>query len=341
MFTVRRVGIIVIALAAAGCPKNKQPEAITTTPSPSIAPEKDELARQLESAALESLSQLSLGNLDAYAEGMRSDRDVVLIGSRAGDTFVGDARGSSDIDRRPLADLYPQLLSKNLDIQVSASGGAGWMFDEISYRIPVEGRWASVPIRVTAVFTRDVDRWVLAMDHWSYPQPTADVAAAAVSVRELPGDRSGEGADQLVGLVGRLENGDKRARALGQSRGDGAVLLLPGPEAEFRGEQIAGAPTLPDLFNSTGTVGLRRHRIEVAATGDVAWMAATLVITGAAEDGGSLQLRATYVFAHGEQGWQVVQEHVSAPVPDGFFEKLLFEAPKPEVPEKPTETAGS
>lgn len=331
---MRRVGIIVIALAAAGCPKKKQTDVVATSPSPSIAPHKDELARQLESAALESLGQLSLGNLDAYAEGMRSDRDVVLIGARVGDTYVGSARGSSDIDRRPLADLYPQLLSKNLDIQLSDSGGVGWVFDEISYRVPVDGRWASVPVRVTAVFTRDVDRWVLAMDHWSYARPTADVLEDALATDKLATDREGSAADALVSLVGRLENGDKRARALGRSRADHAVLLLPGPENELHGDQIAAAPTLPQLFGSTGTVGLRRHRVEVAATGDVAWMAANLVVAGKR----SVPLRATYVFVHGERGWQVVQEHVSAPVPRDFFDELLFGEPEPV--KEPTETAG-
>ena len=311
-----------IALAVlAGCPKPQQNEAVSTPSSPTIAPPSDELASQLESAALESLSQLSLGNIDAYAEGMRGDRPVVLFGTRAGDNFVGDARESGDIDRRPLADLYPQLLSKNLDTRISKTGAVGWMFDEISFRVPVEGRWASVPIRLTAVFTRDVDRWVLAMDHWSYARPTQVAREAAVATGAMDTNRKGNEVNTLISLVGRLENGDKRTRAEGRSRADGSLLLLPGPEAEFRGEQIGAAPTLLQLFGIKGTVGVRQHRIEVAETGDVAWMAANLVITGGPEP---LPLRATYVFEHGERGWQVVQQHVSAPVPGSFFEKLLF-----------------
>jgi ketosteroid isomerase-like protein len=323
---VSRIAAIVALIAAvAGCPGSKAKPVESTSSSPTIAPPSAELVRQLESAALESLSQLSLGNLDAYAEGMRADRPVVLLGAQTGDTFIGDARGSSDIDRRPLADLYPQLLSKNLDIQVSTTGAVGWVFDEISYRIPVEGRWASVPIRVTAVFTRDVDRWVLAMDHWSYARSTSDIAGAGVTVDALAGDREGSGTKALVSLVGRLENGDKRARALGRSTAERALLLLPGPDAEFHGDQITAAPTLPELFGQKGTVGLRQHRVEVAPTGDVAWMATNLVLSGSDLE---LLLRATYVFVHGERGWQVVQEHISAPVPEGFFDDLLFGEPE-------------
>lgn len=309
------------------CSGKGEATAVSTSSNPEPAPPSDELLRELESAALESFSQLSLGSLGAYTDGMRSDRPVVLLGARLGDTYVGDVGGSEDVDRRPLADLYPQLLSKNLDIHVSSTGAVGWMFDELSYRVPVEGRWASVPIRFTAVFTRDVDRWVLAMDHWSYPRPTAEIAEAAVPVDELAGDRHGSGTNALITLVGRLENGDTRARALGRSLDDRAVLLLPGAEAEFHGADIASAPTLLELFGARGTVGLRDFRIEAARSGDVAWMAANLVVSR--QRAPELLLRATYVFVHGERGWQVVSEHVSAPVPEGFFEKLLFGEAEP------------
>lgn len=313
---------------AAGCSGKGESTVVTSSETnPEPAPPSEELLRELESAALESLSQLSLGNLGAYADGMRSDRPVVLLGARVGDTYVGDVRGTSEVDRRPLADLYPQLLSKNLDIHVSPTGAVGWMFDELSYRVPVDGRWASVPLRFTAVFTRDVDRWVLAMDHWSYPRPTGDIAEATIAVDELDGDRHGSGVNALVSLVGRLENGDTRARALGRSRADDALLLLPGAETEFHGADIASAPTLLELFGARGTVGLRDYRIEAARSGDVAWMAANLVVSRARSE--ELLLRATYVFVHGERGWQVVQEHVSAPVPTAYFEELLFGDPEP------------
>jgi hypothetical protein len=38
-------------------------------------------------------------------------------------------------------------------------------------------------------------------------------------------------------------------------------------------------------------------------------------------------LRATYILVHGASGWQVVQQHVSAPVEEGYFGDLLFGDP--------------
>jgi hypothetical protein len=315
-------------LAIAGCSGAAPAPASPPERAPEPATPIEQLRRELEAAALESLGQLTLGNLEAYADGMRLDKPVVLFGARASDNFVATAEGTSRVDRRPLADLYPQLLSKNLDVVVAPSGAVGWIFDEISLRVPVDGRWASIPIRVTSIYTRDVDRWVLAVDHWSYARPVAEIAAAAVAPDRLAGQRDAPGrvADTLIAMVGRLENGDRRVRELRRSRESGAVLLLPGLEGEYHGAAIAAAPTLVELFGGAsgeGTVGIRSHRIEAGPAGETAWIAANLVVDLGREKKRIL-LRATYVLAHGAAGWQVVQEHVSAPVEDKHFDQMLF-----------------
>lgn len=327
---MRRLALLALLLGCSGASKGSSPAA---EPNPEPAPPADQLRRELEGAALESLGQLTLGNLEAYADGMRLDRPVVLLGTREGETYVGAPEGSSRIDRRPLPDLYPQLLSKNLEVQVSETGAVGWVFDEVSYRVAVDGRFASIPIRTTSVYIRDVDRWVLAMDHWSYAQPIGEIreraTAGELEVSDLPNHRAASDriADAVISLIGRLENGDRRVLELRRSRGPGALLLLPGLHDELHGANIAAAPTLYQLFGGDGTVGIRDYRIEASPTGEVAWVAANLVVRVRGETRAEIVLRATYVLVHGQSGWQVVQQHVSAPVEKGYFGDLLFGEP--------------
>lgn len=316
--------------ASLGCSGAQREAVESAEPGVEPAPPAAQLRRELESAALESLGQLTLGNLEAYADGMRLDKPVVLWGTRSGETFVGTAEATRRIDRRPLPDLFPQLLSKNLRVEVSESGAVGWTSDEVSCRVPVEGRFASIPIRITSVYVRDVDRWVLAQDHWSFARPVAEIRelarAGKLEVDELPGNRAASDAvaNTVISLVGRLENGDRRVLELRRSRDPSAVLLLPGLYDEYHGKDIAAAPTLYQLFGGEGTVGIRDYRIEASATGEVAWMAANLVVRVRGLSAAEIVLRATYVVVHGDAGWQVVQEHVSAPVERGYFNKALF-----------------
>jgi hypothetical protein len=207
------------------------------------------------------------------------------------------------------------------------------VFDQVSYRVSVDGRFASIPIRTTSVYIRDVDRWVLALDHWSYAQPVAAIrgraAAGELEVGDLPVARAASDrvADAVIGLIGRLENSDRRVLELRRSRAPGAVLLLPGLHDELHGADIAAAPTLYQLFGGEGTVGIRDYRVEASPTGEVAWVAAKLAVRVRGEVRAEIVLRATYVLVHGASGWQVVQQHVSAPVEEGYFGDLLFGDP--------------
>ena len=241
-------------------------------------------------------------------------------------TFVGEGRQSVGIDRWPLMGHRPQFLSKNLQVQVSAQGGVGWTFDEISLRVEVDGRWASLPIRLSFVFVRDVDRWVLVMDHWSYPLSVTSIEArtgVALENKALPLYRQSTNADMLIALIGRLENGEQRAKEKRSVAPHRAVLVHPQPGGEYHGDAIGAAPTLADLFEGK-SVGIRDYRIESESSGTVAWMAANLVVSGRSDSPFEISLRASYVFEHTSEGWKVVLTHVSVPLKEGYLNALVF-----------------
>lgn len=154
------------------------------------------LQRELEITVLENYLQLTLGNMEAYADTIARDREVTLIGIGADQVATGTlpedcsptaAPGricGSSRDRLPFRSHTPcgigsaerapclGVYSKNLQLHMSQDGSTAWVFDELAYRVPHQGREASIPLRFTAVFVRDVDRWVMVMEHLSYAMPT-------------------------------------------------------------------------------------------------------------------------------------------------------------------------
>jgi len=281
------------------------------------------LVRDLEATVLENYSQLTLGNFEAFRDGVAGDQPIVLLGVSPRDVVYGVAPPGVAVDRRPYRRFGPTIYSKNLDIHLSADGSVAWVFDEISYRVQYMGRQASIPIRVTGVYVRDVERWVLVMEHQSYAIASDDILRfAATGQLRKPGEMKNryvksEGASTLLlRTAGRFHNSDERYRQRKLSTQDDALILLPDPDHEFRGAKTADAPSLPALFGDGATVGLRDYRVHVARSRRVAWIAANLVIRATLDgDPVEVELRATYVFENrSEWGWEIVQMHVSAPV---------------------------
>jgi hypothetical protein len=87
-----------------------------------------------------------------------------------------------------------------------------------------------------------------------------------------------------------------------------AVIIATGADA--RGTHAGEAPV------KTGRSSFRtyggRGKLTVRVRGEVR---------------AEIVLRATYVLVHSASGWQVVQQHVSAPVEEGYFGDLLFGDP--------------
>lgn len=339
---LRSIAIRIAALAgaagvcalAAGCPGSRQTAAVTVDPtevdSEDPAVPREELTRDLEATVMENYSHLTLGNFGAFRDGLSPEMPVTLIGVTPEDVVAGRRPAAAGRDRRLYRALGPTLLTKNLEIQLSEDGSVGWLFDEMSYRVPYGGRTASIPIRNTSLFVRDFDRWVLVMEHLSYAVSIDGIRGLAASGRlvtpaELPSRYQIAPARELLRLVTSLHNAGP-TRALAAIRAaPGTLVLLPDRDHEMRGASAAHAPSLATLFGPGTTVVLRDYRLGIAKNQKVAWMAANLAVRTVINDEKvDLGLRGTYVFELGPGGWKVVQMHLSVAVPERDLGRHIF-----------------
>jgi hypothetical protein len=323
-----------LALLAAACSSsNGSVDTVNPVDVHQDVPEvpREVLDHDLEATVMENYSHLSLGNFSAFRDGLSQDQPVALIGVTPADVVVGRRPPDAARDRRLYRVLGPTLLSKNLDVHLSIDGSVGWTFDEMSYRVPYQGRTASIPIRSTELYLRDFDRWVLVMQHQSYAVSIDDLRTLASSgaleaPKRFPSRALEKGSRDLIALVGRLHNESGPI-----ARGDGVLVLLPDRDHELRGVDAAQASSLAALFGAGSTVGLRDYRIAFAKDGRVAWMAANLVVRTSVGEGSAasvdIGLRGTYVFEKGAAGWEVVQMHISAAVPEGELSRRMFGTP--------------
>lgn len=336
---------------AAGCGGGSE-TAPAAGPGEAAGPPGDPLGlgRDLEATVLENYSLLELGNIDALADRLATDRAIAFFGVEPGDAIAGVAPPGIWEDRRLFAGSRVRMLSRNLDIHLSDDRSVGWVFDEVSYRVPVDGREAVIPLRVTSVYTRDIGRWVLAMQHTSYPIPIDELVPLAREGRLAEPGRFQTGyrvdgpATDLRRIAWRVISGAIGPHYRERRMADSAqsLVLLPGPRQEYVGRRVRDAPTLAEIFAAPGgeeaEVELGDHRIEVAQSGEVAWMAANfgVLVAGDAEASSvSAELRATFVFEkRPDRGWVVVQTHVSAGVPEEVIAERVFGArgvgPAPE-----------
>ena len=322
-----------LALAAACSSQNGTVETVMPADVHQETPEvpREVLGHDLEATVIENYSHLSLGNFGAFRDALAQDQPVAIIGVTPGDVVTGRRPPDAARDRRLYRVLGPTLLSKNLDVHLSADGSVGWTFDEMSYRVPYQGRTASIPIRSTELYLRDFDRWVLVMQHQSYAVSIDDLRTLASSgaleePKRFPSRAVEKGSRELIALVGRLHNESGPIE-----RGDGVLVLLPDRDHELRGTDAAQASSLAALFGAGSTVGLRDYRIAFAKNGRIAWMAANLVVRTTVGEGSTaavdIGLRGTYVFEKTAAGWEVAQMHISAAVPEGELSRRMFGTP--------------
>lgn len=371
--------LLALAIGSAGCPKPVEPAVVPpvrgrVSQDSEVTPE--DLARDLESTLLENYLQLSLGNMEAYADSIARDRDVVLIGVRSEDLVVGVNPSGRTRDRRLYSDRRHcgastsgdmpciQVLPKTLDLHLYEDESVGWVVDEISYRVPHDDREAAIPLRMTVVTVRDIDRWVLVMEHVSYGLPVAEIIAlarrgklASPELIEKRHDDRGR-ARLLSRLVLSYLNADEQAiqrrvqamerkRQSATERGayvvDESTLftLYPGPRQEYRGPDVHSAPSLAQLFGPSARVTMDSYRLSVAINKRVAWMAARLTVTMPDPGTGRdlvIGLRGTFLFAFDSHGWNLTQTHISVPVTDALLDERFFGKP-PRLSADPNELA--
>jgi ketosteroid isomerase-like protein len=318
------VAPFVLALACLiGCggaePIVKKPEVVRDEHYDAASAEERALTADLRATVLESYDALTGGYEEAYLDGLAHDPRLIVIDVNPDAVVIGYEPIACQV-RKEFPDSRVELVSKALEVHVSRDRTIGWTFDELSYRVLHAGRKATIPLRATAVYQRQENRWVKILEHVSYgvPDDEAFEAAAlgsAVAPGRLGNDTSGRTGQEARTVIERVirDDGDGRGRAV--SLEPDALLVGSDPDRELHGKAIAELSTVRALYGYDYGVAQQDLRVVAAPSGTVAWGAANLVVEGLR--GGKpfrLPVRATWVLERRGEEWRVVQTHVSVPV---------------------------
>lgn len=253
---------------------------------------------------------------------------ALRLGVAPGDVWLGDEMRTSPT-RWPLelpATMRALPRSKNLSIGLAADRTAAWVTDDVSWRITLCGRAAVVPLRWSALFARDGERWVLAFEHLSFghrPLPTATSGTGRPIATAVATPAIEQATSPVVSGV--------RTRSLASALGGrgvapDATLIGVDVGAEWRGE--AGAAR---LIPGTGDVVVQGVRLgtvgRTPASATIAYWVASLAVTLPAQPGipaGTAQLRASLVLEKRDVGWVLVSAHVAQPIDDGELASTVF-----------------
>lgn len=337
------IAIPALVLAVlAGCPR-RAPKA-TPGAQPTIVADTDLERRNRLIAELqdEILASYERDELPEVETGMISPEiGPARIGVGPGDVLFGDDVRRLAWSRWPLQ-LSPgtdaKVRSKRLQIRLSQDKQvhAAWMSDELSWRITICNRTAVIPLRITALYAHDGDRWVQVFEHLSFgrmPHPTADGKLRGAPIREAVIDRglSDELSRALAALLSGQSTRIQPWIATGSSDDPAqpatTFLLGPDPDGEWTGADSIEAIRLID-----GKVTLDERRVGVIAVGrfdraTIAYWVGNLVADFEAQPGmsaGKVLLRGTFIFEKRDDKWVVVQGHISQPIDDIDLAQLVY-----------------
>jgi hypothetical protein len=317
---LRLAGPVVVAVAlVAGCPGpngagNGPPLSdLQGADDPLTRPE---LLRDLESEVLDGYDRdepidPQIGVIDPVVGAAR-------IGVGPGDVWVGAEVGLGT-SRWPLTTdrtITTTTVSKKLELHISDDRSAAWVNDEVSWRLGACDRIAVVPLRLTALYVRDGDRWSPVVEHLSYgrtatPDDRADFGAAVSSAVANP--EIAAAVDAALAPILTVER-PATVKLLAD-----AFALGPDVMFELRGDEIAATP----LFSGSLAVEQRRIGIVERSPGkiDVAYWIGTLIGTASH---GPVRLRGTFVFERRGGEWKLAQAHVSLPFDDDNLADVAF-----------------
>ena len=334
-----------MALAACGHPPAK-PTAITDVTAP-VSDTEAERRQRME-------TELQDDILSSYERDELPDVDTDLVDPRIGPAHIGVGpgdvlfgpevreRASSRWPIRVDNTMKTEVRSKRLDIHLSADRAvsAAWMSDELSWRITFCGRTAVIPVRVTALYAHDGDRWVQVLEHLSFgrtPQPSPDGSLVGRPMADALIDTSLS--DELGRDVVALFSGQPdRVRPLLSLDPDHrteddprqpapSFLLAPDPDSEWHGDDDLARLQLVD----GRLVKIQDRRVGMigrsVAKATVAYMVANLVVdlrTHPGSPASQVLLRGTFVFEKRDDKWLMVQGHVSEPITDYALANRVF-----------------
>lgn len=325
------------AVALAGCPGGRTVTQVTTTTPSSGDGDGDgapDRVREVEATMLENYRLFASGAASSYAQGIARDRSVAVAGITPNTVLVGVWPDGIEQDRRPYQSNSVRILSKNLDVHIAANPSVAWVSDELSYRVPYKGREASVPIRFTGVYVRDIDRWLLVMEHMSYAMTAAELIAMAQRnelsiLPPIPPARTSttgqvrEIQKHITALLEKWHSAGTQTADLVAADTD-VLVMWPDPDAEYRGLAASAAPKLVEVFGDGAKLARSQYRVFVARNESVAWALANHTIELPGKH--PFDLRGTYVLEpRGDRGkWSVVQAHVSVPLHIHQIDRKVF-----------------
>jgi hypothetical protein len=315
-----RLAVALVACALAGCPGANGTG--TGPPLSDTQGQDDPLSR----AAL--MRDLEAEVLDGYDRDEPIDTQVRVIdplvgGARVGvgpgDVWVGTEVGLAT-SRWPLAtdrttDL--DVRSKKLELHMAEDQSAAWVSDEVSWRITACERIAVIPLRYTALYVRDGDRWSAVVEHLSYGRGLTleDREGFGATLEAAEADPSIAGAVDAAIAPLLLS-----ARPVELPLAPEAYALGPDVWVELRTGEL-GVST---LWPADMSVEARRVGVVERGAGKttVAYWVGTLF---APRDGGDkVRLRATFVFERRAGVWTIAQAHLSLPIDDSALAGAAF-----------------
>jgi hypothetical protein len=351
---VRRPGVVAAGLVAlAGC---------RSGPPRPAGPAIDRLNRDDEIRLTRQYDELQDDILTSYDRDDAPELGATMIDKRIGalrigagpdDVYLpGDAasRWPLEVDRT----ARREVRSKRLEIQIALDQTAGWMSDELSWRIRLCGRTAIIPLRITALYAQDGDRWVTVFEHLSFgwtPTPSGAPPAKPIKTEVASGDLR----DALSGVLARgLFHAPHDASVAAQT--GGAVVIGPDIADEWHGARVLEAQ-LPAGTLEDRRVGLVGRNPDTAT---VAYWIGNYAASIPARPGvpaGKVRMRVTHLFekrwfperdAQPTEGkscglddnqardpvrrkdvdahcrWMLVQSHVSQPISDDELTQRVF-----------------
>ncbi len=336
--------------ALGGCPKRQVKE------QPPLADPVAITDRDLRAGMLAELQDEILTSYERDEASWSSfDVETSMIAPQIGPARVGVGPGDlligGELERAPSRwplDIPPttatEARSKRLEIHLAQDNSAAWAFDEVSWRIAMCGRTAVIPLRLTALYARDGDRWIPVFEHLSFgrtPAPARDGTLRGRTIRDARFDPDLH--DELSRVLAPVLSRSIAKVPGAVATGPDAVLLGPDIADEWHGPDVVLARVAAgNLRAEDRRVGIVGRRL---ATATIAYWVGNFVADLPARPGvaaGKVRFRGTFVFEKRRMEtidptnkeanraaprtcsvdpagcrWTVVQGHVSQPIDDG------------------------
>lgn len=350
-----RVAIVVGVLAlASGCPQ-RQDKA-----KPVLA---DPVAGNDGNLVASIIAELQDDVLTSYERDEPPDIETGMIPADIGGARIGVGPGdvlvAAELERAPSRwplrverDTKTEVRSKRLETHLARDLSAAWVFDELSWRIPMCDRVAVIPLRMTMLYARDGDRWVPIFEHMSFGHTPAPHASGLFGVR-IPSRSvaSSDFVDELSSAVSPVLS--QQAKPTRIATGPESMLLGPDIDAEWHGNDVLAARLAAGPMKTVEDrrIGYIGRSLDKAT---VAYWIGTVVADlppRPGVPGGKARLRTTFVFERrrmiaqddsrseaerrkleaascADDGtdchWVLVQGHVSEPIGDSELAAFVF-----------------